>query len=171
MTFQDLENRYAELEQQYRGGALTSDQFNAHLATMMTKDEQGRWWTKRRGDGAWRVYDGTSWVAANPFAATAAPAQPMLALAGAPGAMSAQPVAQPMSPPVAQPVDQPAEQPKAGMGAKAFLYYALSIIPIFGLVLWLSFRKSEEPAKRAIAPILGIIAICSFVIGIVLNAM
>lgn len=186
MTFQDIERRYAELDSQYRGGTLTAEQFKAATATLMTKDVQGRWWTKRRGDGAWRVFDGTSWVAGNPYPLSVP--QPTLAFAGAGAAVGAEPVAAPVMQPVAQPMAQPMAQPEAppmaqpaaqaepqaapaGMGRKAILYYLLSIIPIFGLVLWASFRKSEEPAKRAIARTLGIIALCSFAIGMALNVL
>lgn len=178
MSFQEIERRFAELDGQYRNGSLTSDQFNAALATLMTKDEQGRWWTKRRGSGAWCVYDGTGWQAGNPESAGApvAVAQPAVATAEV---ATAEPSHTPTAPDPAQVVTPPAvaaPQPAAqrvqtgnGMGAMAFLYYALAIIPIIGLVLWLSFRKSTEPAKRKIAPILLAISLCSFVLGIVLN--
>lgn len=179
LTFQDIDRRYAELEGQYRSGMLSLEQFNAEVVTLMTRDEHGRWWTKRRGDGAWRVFDGSNWVPGDPYATAATP-QPAQAPADVPAPAAAQPVehvaaqATPQSAAQAAPEHgaQPVEQPAhAGLGAKAVLYVVLAIIPIIGLALWASFRKSEEPAKRKIAPLLAIIAICSFALGVALSAL
>lgn len=174
MNVQEIERRYAELDGQYRNDSLTSEQFNQQLATLMTKDEHGRWWTKRRGSGAWCVFDGTTWNPGNlyPAATPVAPAvvqQPAfvptaVAVAQPVGAVAVQPV-QPQ--PVAEAVQQPAAR---GMGAKALIYYALALVPIIGLALWLSFRKSDDSAERAIARVILIITICSFALGIALNA-
>ena len=44
ITFQEAENRFADLKQQYDSGSLSAEKFKAQLEEIMVRDSERRWW-------------------------------------------------------------------------------------------------------------------------------
>jgi hypothetical protein len=65
MTFAEADVKYEEIKQQFLGGTLTDEQFDAQLHQLMVLDDMGRWWAKSRENGSWHYYDSgqEDWVA------------------------------------------------------------------------------------------------------------
>jgi len=61
MTFQEAEQEYARLAQQYQAGQLTQQQFNDAVVALRVQDADGLWWTIRAQDGAWLWWNGAAW--------------------------------------------------------------------------------------------------------------
>ena len=74
MTFQEAEQQYATLVQQWQAGQLTSQQFNDAVAALRIQASDGNWWSIRAQDGAWLWWNGATWQEATPPHRTAASA-------------------------------------------------------------------------------------------------
>jgi hypothetical protein len=66
MTFQEAEQRYAQLQRDWQAGRLTPAQFQEAVAALRVLSPEGTWWTIRSQDGAWLAWDGTNWLEAIP---------------------------------------------------------------------------------------------------------
>ena len=89
MTFQEAQQRYAQLAGQWRAGQLDPQAFAGAVAELRVQDASGRWWTLEATTGGWLVWDGSSWVAGRPPVASPAPPAPQTAPAYAAGAATA----------------------------------------------------------------------------------
>ena len=112
MTFQEAQQRYAQLAGQWRAGQLDPQAFAGAVAELRVQDASGRWWTLEATTGGWLVWDGSSWVAGRPPVASPAPPRPQ----GRPpdATMVSMPVeatARPTIPP--RPPERPPEAPGA----------------------------------------------------------
>ena len=79
MTFAEADAQYELVKQRYQAGALTDEQYDDQLRSLMVLDNTGRWWAKSRENGTWHYYDAAtdSWLlGAPPVAAPAAPSRP-----------------------------------------------------------------------------------------------
>ena len=134
LNFQEAEGEYKNLKAQLDAGALTEDQFEARLQTVMVQDQQGRWWTIGGATGQWYVYDGVNWVIGEPSAPTTPlPARPS----------GAAPEAKATPPPV--PPAQSNETPPSGR--KPWLWAVLGVLVVAVLAVLLS-RLVPEPAAN-----------------------
>ncbi len=66
MVFQQAQNRYQQLVQQYRSGQLSQDAFTNAVNQLRVQTPDGTWWQIRGSDGAWLRWNGTSWAEGQP---------------------------------------------------------------------------------------------------------
>ena len=64
-SFAQIESECVRLRGQLETGSISREQFDAALDSLMTQDEQGRYW-KIREDGRWFYHDGQQWLESNP---------------------------------------------------------------------------------------------------------
>ncbi|HYO48355.1 MAG TPA: hypothetical protein VEW94_00780, partial [Chloroflexia bacterium] len=64
--FQRAQIDYTRLRGELAAGRTTPQQYEASVNTMRVQDQYGRYWMMGAADGLWYVYDGRSWVRANP---------------------------------------------------------------------------------------------------------
>lgn len=64
--FDEVERKVKVLRQRYEAGALTRDQLQQELRTLMFQDEDGHWWMLGLETNRWYFFDGRDWVAADP---------------------------------------------------------------------------------------------------------
>lgn len=185
MQFADVDRRYAELNQQFQSGALSAEQFDEALKSMMVQDDQGRWWAKAREGGDWNYYDNASgtWVHANPPVSGPPPGLPPGPQAAPPAAAqpSPQPTPQPaqftgQAPapgPVSQPFSSAAGVPpqyssagssggELSSGLKVVFYILSFFVPIVGVVLFFVYRTKPAQADRSAANLFLILGLVSF---------
>jgi hypothetical protein len=189
MNFSEVDQKYEALKQQYQAGALTAAQFDDQLRALMIQDSQGRWWAKARETGDWNYYDNatSSWVAADPYAASRPTAPPPQAPQAARGPAEVAPVQSSAAQPTqAQPYQaagvpaaaQPpggyqggyaggygAPQPELGSGLKIVFYILSFLVPIVGIVLFFVYRNKPAEADRSAARLFLILGIVSFLLS------
>jgi hypothetical protein len=64
--FQRAQMDYARLRGDLAAGRINPQQYEASVNTMRVQDHYGRYWMMGAADGLWYVYNGRSWVRANP---------------------------------------------------------------------------------------------------------
>ncbi len=76
MTFQEAEQKYKELAEQHKTGALNDADFETQVNELRLQDAQGRWWQIGVQSGDWYVNDGQKWTKSRPPADTVPAAEP-----------------------------------------------------------------------------------------------
>jgi hypothetical protein len=71
--FQSTEREYTRLRGLLTSGRISAAQFAQEIQKMMVQDAQGRYWVLSAETARWLVYDGQSWVEANPYPAAPVP--------------------------------------------------------------------------------------------------
>jgi hypothetical protein len=83
MDFQQAHQQFAIIDQQFRAGKISDDQYKAALIELRVTDSSGSIWQIQERTGAWYVFWQGQWVAKNPPGF--APAPPVTAPAPQPG--------------------------------------------------------------------------------------
>jgi hypothetical protein len=66
MTFQQAQQRYQQLQEQYHSGQLSPEQFQAEVNRIRVRDSRGRTWSLGVESGKWYVYQGGAWISGSP---------------------------------------------------------------------------------------------------------
>ncbi len=66
MTFQQAQQRYQQLREQYQSGQLSGEQFEVEVNKIRIRDSEGRTWSLGVESGEWYVYQGAAWVRGTP---------------------------------------------------------------------------------------------------------
>jgi hypothetical protein len=66
MSFQEADNRYAELTRERGAGSISDEEFDAQRRQLMVQDDEGRRWAKIGKSGEWHYRDGGAWVRDTP---------------------------------------------------------------------------------------------------------
>ncbi|MCS6826685.1 MAG: hypothetical protein NZ553_08745 [Caldilinea sp.] len=164
MTFNEVDQRYAELKLQFQAGAISEQEFDEALRALMIQDEQGRWWAKARETGQWNYYDPVmqNWVPATP---PSSPAQPPRS--------APQPS---VDPSLGRQLDAPAPQGQVGVGFSSvqpelspglkIVFYVLSfLVPIVGIVLYFVYRNKPAQEDRSAANLFLILGLIAFALS------
>ncbi|HHY54770.1 MAG TPA: hypothetical protein GYA08_04975 [Chloroflexi bacterium] len=175
MTFAEVDQRYRELKQQFDAGALSAEEFDDALRSLMIQDEVGRWWAKARDSGQWHVYDAVMerWTPAAPPPPTPPPTMPSLShpterTTTPDPAASDRMEAQPLQP--AQwygGADAGVGQPELSPGLKVVFYIVSFLVPIAGIVLFFVYRGKPAPEDRAAARLFLILGVIAFALSCV----
>lgn len=64
---QNAEDEYFRLRGQYVSRRITKEEFDTALKQLMLQDEGGRYWMIAAETGKWHVYEGGTWVEADPL--------------------------------------------------------------------------------------------------------
>jgi LysM repeat protein len=70
MDFQELQDRYEELREQFDADQISEEEFREEIEGLQIQDEQGRYWTIGAQSGQWYRYDGRQWVQETPIPMT-----------------------------------------------------------------------------------------------------
>jgi hypothetical protein len=62
MDFQQAEQRFKKLKNQFKAGILTETEFKTQLEKLMVQDEHKNWWMIGYETELWYRYDGENWV-------------------------------------------------------------------------------------------------------------
>ncbi len=71
--FREIEGLYKDLRERQAAGEISAEDAKTEMKKMMLRDGENRFWMLGGKSGGWYVYDGSSWTAADPYAATSAP--------------------------------------------------------------------------------------------------
>jgi hypothetical protein len=66
MTFQQAQQRYQQLRNQYQKGEISPEQYQAEVDKIRVRDSQGRTWSPGVESGKWYVYQGGAWISGSP---------------------------------------------------------------------------------------------------------